>query len=137
MAMFGKTLTVYGGCKINLAAMSELPLLAKVASGDAATMPAGLALRMATLDGAVALGLDAAIGSLMPGKQADAIAVDLAAFQHAPCYDPVSHLVHVVGRDQVTDVWIAGKRIVSGGALVTLDATELAARARLWQDRMQ
>jgi 5-methylthioadenosine/S-adenosylhomocysteine deaminase len=92
---------------------------------------------MATLDGAAALGLDAQIGSLFPGKQADAIAVDLAAFQHAPCYDPVSHLVHVVGRDQVTDVWIAGKRVVSGGALVALDATELAARARLWQHRMQ
>src|SRR5207249_3036884 len=112
-------------------------LLAKVATGDASALPASTALRMATPESAAALGLDAEIGSLFPGKQADAIAVDLAAFQHAPCYDPVSHLVHVVGRDQVTDVWIAGKRIVSGGALVTLDAAELAARARLWQDRLQ
>jgi 5-methylthioadenosine/S-adenosylhomocysteine deaminase len=112
-------------------------LVAKVATGDAAALPAGTALRMATLDGAAALGLDAEIGSLFPGKQADAIAVSLAAFQHAPCYDPVSHLVHVLGRDQVTDVWIAGKRIVCDAALVSLDAAELVARARLWQDRVQ
>ena len=112
-------------------------LVAKVATGDAAALPAGTALRMATLDGAAALGLDAEIGSLQPGKHADAIAVSLAAFQHLPCYDPISHLVHVAGRDQVTDVWIAGQRLVSGGALAALDAAELTARARMWQDRMQ
>jgi 5-methylthioadenosine/S-adenosylhomocysteine deaminase len=112
-------------------------LVAKVATGNAAALPAGIALRMATLDGAAALGLDAEIGSLKPGKQADAIAVNLAAFQHSPCYDPISHLVHVAARDQVTDVWIAGQRLVSSGALVALDAAELAARARMWRDRLQ
>jgi len=112
-------------------------LVAKVSTGDAAALPAGTVLRMATLDGAAALGLDAEIGSLRPGKQADAFAVDLAAFQHSPCYDPISHLVHVAGRDQVTDVWIAGERLVSGGALAALDAAELTACARTWQDRLQ
>jgi 5-methylthioadenosine/S-adenosylhomocysteine deaminase len=112
-------------------------LVAKVSTGDAAALPAAIALRMATLDGAAALGLDAEIGSLKPGKQADAIAVNLAAFQHSPCYDPISHLVHVAGRDQVTDVWIAGQRLVSGGALTALDAAELTASARMWQDRLQ
>jgi 5-methylthioadenosine/S-adenosylhomocysteine deaminase len=63
--------------------------------------------------------------------------VDLAAFQHSPCYDPISHLVHVAGRDQVTDVWIAGERLVSGGVLAALDAAELTACARMWQDRLQ
>jgi 5-methylthioadenosine/S-adenosylhomocysteine deaminase len=91
--------------------------------------------RFPTRDGAAALGLDAEIGSLSPGTLADAIAVNLGACQHAPCSAPVSHLVHVAGRDQVTDVWIAGKRIVCDAALVSLDAAELAARARLWQDR--
>ena len=112
-------------------------LIAKVASGDAAALPASVALRMATLDGAAALGLDTHIGSLEAGKQADAIAIDLGSFQHAPCYDPVSHLVHVVGRDQVTHVWIAGEPIVAGGELTSLDAGELAARARFWLDRLQ
>jgi 5-methylthioadenosine/S-adenosylhomocysteine deaminase len=112
-------------------------LLAKVASSDAATMPAAVALRMATLDGAAALGLDAAIGSLTPGKQADAVAVSLGAFEHAPCYDPISHLVHVAGRDQVTDVWVAGERLVRDGMLTSLDPFELSARARMWQERLQ
>jgi 5-methylthioadenosine/S-adenosylhomocysteine deaminase len=112
-------------------------LIAKVSAGDAAALPAGVALRMATLDGAAALGLDGEIGSLLPGKQADAVAVNLGAFEHAPCYDPVSHLIHVAGRDQVTDVWIAGEARVRGGALIALDPMELAARARLWQGRLQ
>jgi 5-methylthioadenosine/S-adenosylhomocysteine deaminase len=92
---------------------------------------------MATLDGASALGLDAQIGSLEPGKWADAIAVDLASFEQLPCYDPLSQLLHVAGRDQVSDVWIAGERLVAGHAMTHLDTLELAALARLWQDRLQ
>jgi 5-methylthioadenosine/S-adenosylhomocysteine deaminase len=91
---------------------------------------------MATLDGAAALGLDADIGSLQAGKQADAIAISLGAFQHAPCYDPVSHVVHVAGRDQVTDVWVAGERIVRDAALASVEAAELGALTRAWQERL-
>ena len=120
-----------------LAEMRLASLVAKVAESDAAALPAATALRMATLGGATALGLDAEIGSLRPGKQADAFSVNLAAFQHLPCYDPLSHLVHVAGRDQVSDVWVAGQRLVQAGSLATLDAAELSARARLWQDRLQ
>ena len=112
-------------------------LVAKAVTGDAAALPAAMVLRMATLDGAAALGLDREIGSLAPGKQADAVAVDLGAFERMPCYDPVSHLVHVAGRDQVSDAWIAGERVVAGGIPTTLDPVELAALARLWQDRLQ
>ncbi|HUH92912.1 MAG TPA: TRZ/ATZ family hydrolase [Casimicrobiaceae bacterium] len=111
-------------------------LLAKLATRDAAALPAAAVLRMATLDGARALGLDARIGSLEAGKHADAVAVDLGAFEHAPCYDPISHLVHVAGRDQVSDVWIAGERMVADGTLVSLDAAELGALARSWQERL-
>ncbi|MEP6996955.1 MAG: TRZ/ATZ family hydrolase [Betaproteobacteria bacterium] len=112
-------------------------LLAKGMSGDAAVIPAAEALQMATLNGARALGLERDIGSLEPTKQADVIAVDLGAVVHAPCYDPVSHLVHVTGRDQVTDAWVAGRRVVAGRRLTRLDTQELAARARFWQDRLQ
>ena len=111
-------------------------LLAKAATGDAAALPANVALRMATLDGARALGLEREIGSLEPGKHADVVAIDLGAFEHAPCYDPISHLVHVVGRDQVTDVWVAGERSVRDGALTSLDPAELAGLARTWQERL-
>jgi 5-methylthioadenosine/S-adenosylhomocysteine deaminase len=49
----------------------------------------------------------------------------------------VSHLVHVTGRDQVSDVWVAGERLVEDRVLTRIDAHDLAARARFWQDRLQ
>ncbi len=112
-------------------------LLGKVASNDAASLPAAEVLRMATLDGATALGMEQQIGSLEPGKQVDAIAVDLGGFAHLPCYDPVSHLIHVTGRDQVSDVWVAGERLLAGATFTRLDDKELASRARFWHDRLQ
>ena len=112
-------------------------LLAKVTSGDAAAFPAHDALHAATLGGARALGLDRTMGSLLPGKEADIVAVDLSGVDAVPCYDPVSHLVHAVGRDAVTDVWVGGKRVVAGRALTTVDEAAIVARARLWQERMQ
>ena len=91
---------------------------------------------MATIGGARALGIDAIAGSLVPGKRADAVAVDFASPALAPCYDPVSHLVHAAGREQVTDVWIDGEARVADRRLVTLDPAAIAARAALWQDRL-
>jgi len=111
-------------------------LLAKVASGDAAALPAAAVVRMATLGGARAVGLDARIGSLVPGKQADAIAIDLAHPALAPCYDPISHLVHAVGREHVTDVWIDGERLVAERRLTRLDAAALTTRADAWRARI-
>jgi len=100
-------------------------------------VPAQQALHMATLGGARALGMDAAIGSLLPGKQADIVAVDLTATRTLPCYDPLSHLVHVAGRECVTDVWIGGERVVAGRRLATADEGAIAARARIWQERLK
>jgi 5-methylthioadenosine/S-adenosylhomocysteine deaminase len=112
-------------------------LLAKFASGDPSVLPAQQALRIATLGGARALGQDAVLGSLVPGKQADLVAVDLSAADALPCYDPVSHLVHVAGRECVTDVWIGGERIVAGRNLTTADEGAIVARARIWQERLK
>ena len=80
--------------------------------------------------------MEARIGSLEAGKEADAIAVDLSAPSLAPCYDPVSHLVHACGREHVSDVWVAGERLVAGRALKRIDAAALDARAGLWRDRI-
>jgi 5-methylthioadenosine/S-adenosylhomocysteine deaminase len=118
------------------AEMRLASLLAKVASGDAAALPAASVVRMATLGGARAIGLDDRIGSLEPGKEADAVAVDLSGPALTPCYDPVSHLVHACGREHVSDVWIAGERLVAGRALVRIDAAAIDARAGLWRDRI-
>ena len=112
-------------------------LLAKVATGDPSVLPAQQMLGAATLAGARALGLEREIGSLVAGKQADMVAVDLSALDALPCYDPVSHLVHAVGREAVTDVWVAGRQVVAHRALQTADEAALAASARLWRERLQ
>jgi 5-methylthioadenosine/S-adenosylhomocysteine deaminase len=112
-------------------------LLAKVATGDAAALPAAQILTSATLGGARALGLDREIGSLVPGKAADIVAVDLSGLDAVPCYDPISHVVHAIGRESVTDVWIEGQRVVASRALTTLDEAAIVTRARYWQERLQ
>jgi len=118
------------------AEMRLASLLAKVATGDAAAVPAATALRMATLNGAKALGLEAMIGSLQPGKLADLVAVDLGGIGTSPVYDPVSHLVHAAGRECVTDVWVSGARIVRDRQLQTIDTAALLHRTRAWQRQL-
>ncbi|TCO83506.1 5-methylthioadenosine/S-adenosylhomocysteine deaminase [Plasticicumulans lactativorans] len=114
--------------------MRSAALLAKAVAGDAAALPAGHALHLATLGGARALGLDADIGSLLPGKWADVTAVDFGALEAQPLYHPLSQLVYASGRHQVTDVWVAGRHLLKNRVLTTLDADAIHQRARAWRD---
>jgi len=66
-----------------------------------------------TRNSAIAMNMLDSIGTISPGKRADLIAVNMGDLDHLPCYDPVSHLVNVTGRDQVADVWVAGERLVA------------------------
>jgi 5-methylthioadenosine/S-adenosylhomocysteine deaminase len=93
-------------------------------------------LRAATLGSASALGLGESIGSLRPGKWADLCCIDLSKPHTQPVYDPVVHLVHSVSRDQVTDVWVAGRRLVADGSLTHLEVGDVLERARRWQKRI-
>jgi len=111
-------------------------LLAKAAGGDAQVMPAHAALRAATLGGAIALGLEARIGSIAPGKSADLAAVSLDDVALQPVYDVVSHLVYACGREHVTDVWIGGERVLRDREPTRLDLADLHARAGLWQTKI-
>jgi 5-methylthioadenosine/S-adenosylhomocysteine deaminase len=111
-------------------------LLAKGASGDATAVPAATALRMATLNGAKALGLDDRIGSLLPGKAADLIALDLSGVALQPVYDPISQIVYAATRDQVTDVWVAGRRLLHQRRLTTLDEPLLLSSAAAWRAKI-
>lgn len=111
-------------------------LLAKGSSGDATAMPAHRALECATLGGARALGLQDRIGSIVPGKLADLTAVNLAASELMPCYDPVSHLVYAAGREHVSDVWVNGRRQLADGKLLHLDTAAMRARAQHWRHRI-
>jgi len=118
------------------AEMRLAALLAKGASNDAAALPAAAALKMATLDAARALNLDDRIGSIVPGKRADLVAVDLHALSSQPVFDPVSHLVYVAGREDVTHVWVDGKLKLDDRRLVGLDTDDLTARAAYWRTKL-
>jgi 5-methylthioadenosine/S-adenosylhomocysteine deaminase len=123
--------------KLDLFAEMRLAaLLAKGVSGDAAALPAHVALQMATLNGARALGLDDKIGSLVPGKQADLIAVDLSELETQPCFDPIATLVYAAGREQVSHVWVDGQLRLNNRQLTTLDARELRLTANVWHTRI-
>ena len=112
-------------------------LLAKGSSGDASVLPAREVLRMATLNGATALGLGQETGSITPGKAADLVAVSLKGLNTRPCYDPVSHLVHVAGRECVTHVWVAGKCCVDHKTLTWRGQNDLESAITLWQNRLE
>ncbi|GAB6042570.1 TRZ/ATZ family hydrolase [Endothiovibrio diazotrophicus] len=112
--------------------MRTAALLAKAVANDAAAIPAMEALRMATINGARALGIDETTGSLEPGKAADITAVRLDRLETQPLFDPVSQLVYAASRHQVTDVWVAGRQLLHDRRLTTLDEAELTARARAW-----
>ncbi|MCC7258997.1 MAG: TRZ/ATZ family hydrolase [Gammaproteobacteria bacterium] len=120
-----------------LGEMRLAALLAKAVSGDARALPAAEALAMATLGGARALGLAEDIGSIVPGKQADFTCIDLDGPATEPVHDVVSQLVYTAPREQVTDVWIAGRPVLADGRHTTIDATEVLARARAWAARMR
>ena len=83
-------------------------LLAKGQSGDATAISAHQALEMATINGAKALNLSDKIGSIEVGKLADLTAVRLSDIEMQPCFDVVSHLIYVAGREHVSHVWVSG-----------------------------
>jgi 5-methylthioadenosine/S-adenosylhomocysteine deaminase len=112
-------------------------LLAKARSGRADAVDAHQVLRMATLGGARALGLDGVVGSIRLGKEADLCAVRLDDLALFPCYDPVSHLVYSVGREHVSDVWVAGRIRVENGQLIENNEAGLIKTALLWQNKIR
>ncbi|KAF0192567.1 MAG: N-ethylammeline chlorohydrolase [Gammaproteobacteria bacterium] len=116
--------------------MRTAALIAKAVAGDASALPAMQALKIATLGGATAMGMDNEIGSLLPGKAADFTAVRLDDIETQPLYDPVSHLVYAASRQQVTDVWVAGRQLLKNRELLTLDTAAVLAKARQWRERI-
>jgi len=111
-------------------------LLAKGVAGDASKVPAYQALRMATINGAKALGLAGETGSIEIGKAADLVAVNLEPPATSPVYSPISQLVYAASRDQVTNVWVGGQLLLREGQLTTLDQEAIAAQIREWQQKI-
>jgi 5-methylthioadenosine/S-adenosylhomocysteine deaminase len=80
--------------------------------------------------------MDSEIGSIEVGKWADLTAIDLGALEVQPVYNPISQVVYAAGRHQVTDVWVAGQRVLDNRVLTTIDVDRLGARTREWQQRI-
>jgi 5-methylthioadenosine/S-adenosylhomocysteine deaminase len=119
-----------------LGEMRTAALLAKGVANDARAVPAATALRMATLNGAKALGLEQETGSLEIGKSADIAALNLGELETQPLFDPISDIVYAASRHQVSDVWVAGRRLLHSRELTTLDRDDIAARAAAWRERL-
>jgi|YelNatPaOPRAMG01_1025707.scaffolds.fasta_scaffold77536_1 5-methylthioadenosine/S-adenosylhomocysteine deaminase len=120
------------------AEMRLAALLAKGSTGRSDCLTAYQVLRMATIQGARALGLDHLLGSLEPGKAADFIAVRVAdGLSTMPVHDVCSALVYGAGPDQVTDVWIGARRVVHDGVLQTISQAKLVERIRHWHQRIR
>jgi len=111
-------------------------LLTKGIADSPSVLPAYAALRLATLNGAQALGIDAETGSLQAGKSADMVALDLRDPDTQPVYNPVSQIVYAAGRDQVRQVWVAGQHLIRDGEPTTLDPTEILKEAQAWGVRI-
>jgi 5-methylthioadenosine/S-adenosylhomocysteine deaminase len=113
-------------------------LLAKGESGNATAVPAHTAIEMATINGAKALGIEDKIGSIEVGKRADLAAISFSDIEMQPCFDPVSHLVYVAGREQVSHVWVDGElryhKLVDSAAVYSgIEPRELTAIVAKWQ----
>jgi len=112
--------------------MKLAAVLAKGVSSDATAVPAWQALRMATLNGAIALGLGDLVGSIEAGKRADLVAVNLGEIDQLPVFNIISHLVYACSRSNVTDVWVDGVPLLSARRLVTLDEEAVRTEILEW-----
>jgi cytosine/adenosine deaminase-related metal-dependent hydrolase len=125
-------------CNNNLDGWVELrraALLAKVRSGTT-TLPAPEALRVATSEGARALGLEKVTGSLEVGKRADVAVVDLSRAHCEPGGDAIARLVYAVQSRDVRHVLVDGRVVVRDRELLTLDEEAVVARARAQAKRV-
>ncbi|MFT5988439.1 MAG: 5-methylthioadenosine/S-adenosylhomocysteine deaminase [Marinobacter psychrophilus] len=111
-------------------------MMAKHLAGDPAALSAHQALRMATLQGAKALGREQDLGSLEAGKCADIIAVDLSDPFLQPVYNPASHLVYSLHGRAVSHSWINGVPQVQNGELTRIDVPDLMLRVADWAERI-
>jgi 5-methylthioadenosine/S-adenosylhomocysteine deaminase len=125
-------------CNNNLDGFLELRLAALLHKprAGAQAMPASQVLRLATLGGAAALGLDAEIGSLEVGKKADVIAVDVSGPHVAPTASAYSAVVYAARASDVRHVVVDGKTLVQDRTLLALDAGRAVREARTAAERV-
>ncbi len=124
----------------NLSIIEEMGTTAKLhkaLNSDPTFLPAEEALRMATVGGADVLGLSDRTGSLEVGKSADFIVLHCDTVETEPIYNIYSHLCYTLNSSNIDDVFVAGKSLMLGRKLQTLDEAELLARAREYRSKIR
>jgi 5-methylthioadenosine/S-adenosylhomocysteine deaminase len=111
-------------------------LLASGVTGAPGSVIASDLLRMATLEGARVLGLGDVTGSLSPGKWADLCCINLRSPASWPVSDVAAAVVYSASARQVTDTWVAGRRLLADGSLIYLDEGAVLERAESWRRTM-
>ncbi len=109
-------------------AMDLAAKIHKAAQLDPEAVSAAEILRLATRQGARAIGLETEVGSIEPGKQADLVLLETRAPHLTPLHDPVSAVVYAARGSDVRTVIVAGRRIVEAGRIVSFDPAPAAAR---------
>jgi 5-methylthioadenosine/S-adenosylhomocysteine deaminase len=110
---------------------APVSMFQKLAGRSRKPMPASEVIRMATVEGARVLGLDARIGSLEPGKKADLIRIDISAARMQPIYDPYATLVFSAMPADVRDVMVAGKWLMRDRNVLSIE------RKKIMRDALQ
>jgi len=119
-----------------LAETQTAAMLAKGVSENPSAMNAYQALYAATMGGAKALDLDTKTGSIEAGKAADLMAVNLDDPSTQPVYHPLNQLVYSASRNQISDVWVNGQRVLDQRELTTIDISKAMADARQWGEKI-
>jgi len=109
--------------------MQLASLLHKGVFGDPTVLPARSMIEMATIGGARVLGLDAEIGTLTEGKQADMVCFSVDGPHATPVFDPWSHLVYAARSSDVRHVLVHGKLVVGNRNLNTMDQERIESQA--------
>jgi len=109
--------------------MQLASLLHKGVFGDPTVLPARSMIEMATIGGARVLGLDAEIGTLTEGKQADMVCFSVDGPHATPVFDPWSHLVYAARSSDVRHVLVHGKLVVGHRNLNTMDRERIESQA--------
>ncbi|MCX6796495.1 MAG: amidohydrolase [Candidatus Falkowbacteria bacterium] len=110
--------------------MRVAALLQKVMTSNPAALSASDLVKMVTIDGARALGLDDQVGSLEIGKRADIITINLNQPHLQPIYNPYSPLVYCASAADVNDVIINGKLVMCDREVLTADEEKILIDAK-------
>lgn len=117
--------------------MRTAVMIAKGYTGDASAVPTTSALRMATINGAKALGISDRTGSLELGKAADLIAIDMRQLRTAPSYDIEADLVYNTSSSQVSHTWVNGQLLLDCGRLTNIDEDEVIDTSKHWATKIK